>query len=1758
MKRLLAALMGILLYSSSFAQSTDIQNLIHVADSLKASAPDSFDYVLALDAVASHYYTMGEFGLALPYREQCLKAVSSLREESNDAVLLVKTYLADTYSRLERYEDAVDLYLQCAGIYAYDVSPRENYINVLNGLVVAYIALDDIPSAIQYRSQSAQLFKRLYGADSQYATQKWLLGELYALTNQHELAIYCFDESKEILESVKETNTDTYSQLLRDLLNSALFYGDELYNQGELLDARVQRVRAIEISEIMDDDITYMKALYRKSVGDIDSKLGEYASALIFYDDALNLFSEEDKEIQKEFYIQTLTQKAVCLSFLQRYTEEFPVIKEVVDLAKDKYGTYSFEYALDMDLLGQVYFYLENYDAALNCYLESRNVFSRIRHPKNVYYEFIQQDIASAYNKLGKIDQAIKENSDLIRYLQDIYGSNSLQVITRIYIAGAFYEENKDVANADKTYLKSWELIQVGGHQYTTEAAEILDVVTQIYIRNEDYDKAISLRQLRGDIVAKVYGDYSSEAAENLKLLGNVYFLKKDYSNAILSLTKSTQLYESLGFSNEPVYAQAMETLAYARLAQNDAYGSISDGIKALGVAEQKYGKLSMNYAQVLSNLGDAYYTGQMFPEALESYTESYSIVQKTNQTSDHLYEHLIQALPHAYIKVGDYDNGTSSFELYKDYLISSGKNHGQEFEYLLHDIAANSLYATDHDLAIKLNQEYLAYLDNKGQRNEDYAIALSSIAYLYSAKGDVSNTVKYADLSNALFEEMNLKDSHYIVSNATYMYAVTGDDAWVKKALELVNQLNVDSSEKNAQLRWLYNYIASADYNAGRKDCAYNHYGSLLKLDEMMFGTTSIEYVTDLYMMGIACMDTNIDESLARLLSAADILEKSAVTDNDTYPAVLFWIGLNYQNRFSYSEAISYYYKALPLTQTLDNYKLRQAILNNYGQVATKLGDFAIAVSMFENKLSLARNASGQYEDVCQSLDGLGRVHAAFGDYNKAISYYEEAREIAKSHEDDDFALSATLGIGSCYEAQRKFDEAINEIEKAKQFDAASTLNVTIPVFNLIIANEYLEIGEQQKSKILVDEIEANIASILTNDPKIDGTIYQILATYYIKVNNLSKGKLYSKYSQELLKEALGESSEEYIKSVFMSGVSGLNSGDLVQAISEIDRANSLFVSNYSANNPLSYTYSFYPLFARYSTDTDVSKALITEFVDFEKNQAKDLFFQMTGSERSSFWNTHTYSKDLVYSIGTERGYSEILYDYALFYKGILLDADIMLGRSILESGDQEAINKYTALLALKEAALNGHNSVINDMIGSALNPMDNTGTTKGDIYSVINELERDLAQFAVESLGQNLSYDTNYSDVVKALAKNDVAIEFVDYEKISKQNEEDLQERYYCALILKSGSKVPEIIPLCSQTELNKCLKGGENVYDSSNFMSGELYNLVWAPLEKSIKKGSTVYFSPSGTLYQIAIESISTPKGKPLSELYSLYRVSSTKTICKKEIEDGFSSSILYGGLQYDMEKDLMISQSREYTNRSYSNSNIITSLRGESRSGWGYLPGTKAEVETLSDLFNSNNVKCSTFTGIYGNEESFKSLSGTDASILHIATHGFYLQANDTRKVTFFEKIMSDNLNGDAIDDPMKRSGLILSGGNLAWQGNVASLEIEDGILTAEEISNLHLENTKLVVLSACESGLGDLSSDGVMGIQRAFKNAGVQTLVMSLWKVDDEATKLLMTEFYKRLLEGEHKRHAFDAAKETIRKDSRYSDPHYWAAFIMLD
>ena len=245
---------------------------------------------------------------------------------------------------------------------------------------------------------------------------------------------------------------------------------------------------------------------------------------------------------------------------------------------------------------------------------------------------------------------------------------------------------------------------------------------------------------------------------------------------------------------------------------------------------------------------------------------------------------------------------------------------------------------------------------------------------------------------------------------------------------------------------------------------------------------------------------------------------------------------------------------------------------------------------------------------------------------------------------------------------------------------------------------------------------------------------------------------------------------------------------------------------------------------------------------------------------------------------------------------------------------------------------------------------------------------------------------------------------------------------------------------------------------------------------------------------------------------------------------------------------VESETYSSTEKLYASRAYIQDSTL-------RSGFDYLPATLKEVEEIGQLMQ-NHYQVTDYTKNNGNEESFKSLSGKNIGILHIATHGFFLLKKDIRKRRFHRELSSFRSNVSIKNDPMQRSGLMLSGGNKAWKGDSIPEGLEDGILTAKEISMLDFNNTDMVVLSACETGLGDVSTEGVFGLQRSFKQAGVQTLVMTLWKIEDQATSYFMTQFHQGLLGGLNKRTAFLEAKKNCRQ--KFHDPRYWAAFIMLD
>jgi CHAT domain-containing protein len=324
----------------------------------------------------------------------------------------------------------------------------------------------------------------------------------------------------------------------------------------------------------------------------------------------------------------------------------------------------------------------------------------------------------------------------------------------------------------------------------------------------------------------------------------------------------------------------------------------------------------------------------------------------------------------------------------------------------------------------------------------------------------------------------------------------------------------------------------------------------------------------------------------------------------------------------------------------------------------------------------------------------------------------------------------------------------------------------------------------------------------------------------------------------------------------------------------------------------------------------------------------------------------------------------------------------------------------------------------------------------------------------------------------------------------------------------------------------------------------------------LESYLNGIKKITYSPAGKIFGIALEALPVDSVNLLMDKYHMQQYISTRQVALRNVEKLSSkpgSIIFFGNASFTMDSLDLLKQKESITSDNISTSVYTPENRGSNSNDWPDLPGTAEEVDKIKQLFTQNKITAGAFLQASATEENLKALNNKSPQILHIATHGFFLPVPSNKK----KGLGTDNNNTYTLaDDPLLRSGLMFAGCNYAWSGKTPIEGVEDGIATAYEISQLNLSNTELVVLSACETALGDVKgSEGVFGLQRAFKMAGVKKMIVSLWQVPDKETAELMTTFYTNWFNGQTITESFYNAQSAMRK--KYS-PYYWAAFVLVE
>ncbi|TAD99383.1 MAG: CHAT domain-containing protein [Bacteroidetes bacterium] len=359
-----------------------------------------------------------------------------------------------------------------------------------------------------------------------------------------------------------------------------------------------------------------------------------------------------------------------------------------------------------------------------------------------------------------------------------------------------------------------------------------------------------------------------------------------------------------------------------------------------------------------------------------------------------------------------------------------------------------------------------------------------------------------------------------------------------------------------------------------------------------------------------------------------------------------------------------------------------------------------------------------------------------------------------------------------------------------------------------------------------------------------------------------------------------------------------------------------------------------------------------------------------------------------------------------------------------------------------------------------------------------------------------------------------------------------------HYAALIVKKQSKEPELVLLTNGNDLEK---NAFAFYKNSvrfKKTDPESYKKYWKNIKNNLQGIRKVYFSPDGIYNQINLNILQNPDNqKYILDEIEIQQLTNTKEILafadKKDFQDlaNFKAT-LFGRPAYDMDSVAYLVNLE--LSKANSQNYALRDMRDLRQGSFSDLLGTEKEIVLIDSILKSQKFKTEKYLLSEATEQKIKTLQSPN--ILHIATHGFFIPDSTSK-------------------NPMLNSGVLLAGVSNYFRSEEKP-DTDDGILTAHEAQNLHLDHTDLVVLSACETGLGEIKNgEGVYGLQRAFKAAGAKSILMSLWKVDDKVTQELMTLFYQKWTKTANKRQSFAEAQKQIRLI--YKNPYFWGAFVLV-
>ena len=1404
-----------------------------------------------------------------------------------------------------------------------------------------------------------------------------------------------------------------------------------------------------------------------------------------------------------------------------------------------------------------------------------------------------EEQIVNKVDSLSKI----KNYTEAIALLEKDIKSFKNDTISAILLnkLGFLYSELGDYEQAKEDYLKAKMIWKEAYKEYDNlYLATSLNGLVMCYynlgdtVEAEDYFEWA--KKIEGEVLGKsipdydfynFYNGYYQNNSDNPRFDVSCYDNPRDSTLAEIFFFEAANIYKKLAGEKPRWYGISLRNLGKHFSKAGNFVQAEKYLLEAKNIFEQEKGTdeipvryFGINTGYAYRDIQDSYYASSLIDlSKLYFYLQDYSQAEKYyldtkkfceelgvedpyyNSTFQNLAFWLNHSLGLFHYYLSDYVQAEKYLLEAKDILeerqsspkgITLFNNLGRFYEKLGYNEYAEKYYREvktlyEAELNKELN-EYLPSLDKLGTHYYD-------LGNIYYKIGGYEQAEKYFSEAKNIYEYNHFQveeDAHVVsLNNIGAVYYSLGDYEKAKKYF----QDAIDFWDKTLKREYPDYATSSNVFDRNGQDF-----------------TTSLNILATLYFN--AGNYEQAEKYYLEVKNSWSIMDKNY----PVYVISLNDLGSLYYKKGDYAQAIKYYLEVKDIIEEWKDDYSHSA--NGYVSLYMKWNIYAGVEKYYIETVNVnGKTLDKEYLDYISLLNNIAEVYSRMGNNTQSEKYLLETKNIKKSIEKKELPIFPDFTYPICDKTQKI-------LEKAE---------------SLLIAKNYAE---------TIDFMEKNIDFIKHDTTCMLPKSIFLQRAYFFLGESYFQSDNYEQALQCFLKEKNYE--ENYVGVAQpKKNISLINKiGEIYIKTGKYEQAEEVLLE--AANDPNAYQKgalvsatdnSYYELglntmwnlYLLYLNAKNYKEA--TEFDDEACELATKLvmenFSYLPEIERNKYWkrleNLFTDSYALSY-FHPEPEVNGINYNNTLFIKELLLRTKNSIRDSIISSGNEDLISQLDNL---------------NKEIGRLQQKTDCNGLVQA-LQKQANDIDRKITQVAQVNrtkikitrqekpqhpFGPQISYQTEsyledtqmtWQEVQKQLKPTEAAIEFVNFRLYDKQWTDSTM---YAALVLRRDVGAPVWIPLFEEKELQDLLQtdSRNSTYIQIKKLYSErgekLYQLVWQALEKELSGIKSVYYSPSGLLHKIAFDALPINKEDSLlSDKYDLHLVSSTREIANMKREavtiPKQAITVVYGGLNYDMatldarsNKQSSADNSRtenEQRPRGWLAAELPDAKLRGNLAKWDTLPGTRKEAEKIDSLLEKKHIPYRYFTKDKGTEESFKQLSGTKTGVIHLATHGFFLDDIENSLI----KNLGERLGGSKekpFENPLLRSGLILSGANKQWTSEKYITEdgMEDGILTSNEISQLNLTKTKLVVMSACDTGLGIVNnSEGVFGLQRAFKLAGVESLIMSLWEVPDDATAELMTTFYQQWLSGQSKQTAFKTAQQKVRE--KYKLPYYWAAFVMMD